>query len=333
MRVCILGAGGLGSIIGGHLARGGADVTLIARPAHAEAVNKSGLKLTGIHGEHQITGIKGVANADQAEGDFDYLFLGVKSKDTKTILQENASLKGRVATACSFQNNVVKEKDLSDFFGPEHVIGFSTIEAGHLEAPGHAVHNFSIPNASYFGEMDGTITPRVEAIVEAFNNASMPAKAMTNMPQVIWEKVCQIANAASWSVSTLAGNPELAMGEGMCIQEGAEHYVQVAREFISVLKALGYPPQNFFAPVSQLKELDSGSFEDAVQTVVTIGKGMLKQGFKSRPSMMMDVIRGRKTEVDHTILPFIEKADELGIEVPTLRAVYRIIKVLDYYLK
>ena len=321
MRVCILGAGGLGSIIGGHLARKGADVTLVARPAHAEAVTNNGLKLTGIHGEHQIKNITAVSNAEQSKGDFDYLFLGVKSKDTETILAENSSLKGRVATACSFQNNVVKEQVLGDFFGPEQVIGFATIEAGHLEGPGHAVHNFSIPNASYFGEMDGSVTPRVEAIVAAFNNADMPAKAMTNIPQVIWEKVCQIANAASWSVSTLAGNKELAMGEGMCVREGAEHYVQVAREFISVLKALGYPPQNFFAPVSQLKELDSGGFEEAVQTVMKIGQGMLQQGYKSRPSMMVDVIRGRKTEVDHTVWPFIEKADEMDNEVPSLRAV------------
>lgn len=333
MRVCILGAGGLGSIFGGYLAKNGAEVTLIARPAHAEAIAKNGLKLTGIHGDHLITGIEAVANAKDSKREFDYLFLGVKSKDTDTILQENSSLKGRVATACSFQNNVIKEEVLGKFFGADHVIGFSSIEAGHLEAPGHVVHNFSIPNASYFGEMNGAITPRVETIVAAFNNAKLPAKAVTNMPQVIWEKACQIANAASWSISTLAGNPDLAMGEGMVVREGAEHYVQVARELISVLKALGYPPQNFFAPVSRLKELDSGDFEDAVATVMQLGQGMLAQKLKSRPSMMVDVIRGRKTEVDHTLLPFIEKAREMNMEIPTVVAVYRIIKVLDYYLK
>ena len=48
MRVCILGAGGLGSVIGGYLAKTGVETTLIARPAHADAITRDGLRIEGV---------------------------------------------------------------------------------------------------------------------------------------------------------------------------------------------------------------------------------------------------------------------------------------------
>ena len=332
MRVIILGAGGLGSLFGGRLAQQGADVTLVARQAHVDAINANGLRISGVKGDATITNITAISSADQAVGDFDYLILGVKSKDTAATLASASCLKGRIKTACSFQNNTTKEDDLSDWLGAEHVIGFATIEAAMLAGPGHAEHTFVLPQSTYFGELDGTITPRVQAIVDICNAAEIGTKAMTNIKQVMWEKVTQIANAAGWSVSALAGNNNLFMGEGMMVKEGAEHYVQYARELISVYKALGYSPENFFAPVSRLKELDSGEFEDAVKTVIEIGSGMQKAGFKGRTSMHEDIVRGKKTEVEETIGPFVHKARELGIAIPTVDAVYRITKVLDHYL-
>ena len=332
MRVIVLGAGGLGSVFGGRFAQQGADVTLVARPAHADAINSNGLRISGVKGDSSISNIRAVSTPEQAEGDFDYLILGVKSKDTATAIAGAEALTGRIGTACSFQNNITKEQELADWLGADHVIGFATIEAAVMVEPGHVEHNFTLPLTTYFGELDGTITPRVESIVDICNAADIPTKAMINIKQVMWEKVTQIANAAGWSVSALAGNNDLFMGEGMMVREGAEHYVQYARELISVYKALGYSPENFFAPVSRLKELDSGAFDEAVKTVMEIGAGMQASGFKGRTSMHEDVVRGRKTEVEETIGPFVHKARELGIAVPTVEAVYRIVKVLDHYL-
>ena len=50
MRWCILGAGGLGSVIGGYLAKAGEEVTLIGRPAHMQAIRERGLRITGLRG-------------------------------------------------------------------------------------------------------------------------------------------------------------------------------------------------------------------------------------------------------------------------------------------
>lgn len=335
MRIAILGAGGLGSVFGGLLALKGVEVTLIARPAHAEAIRKNGLKLTGIRGEHIIREpLTAVADPRDASGEFDYLILGVKGKDTDAALASADCLKDRIAVACSFQNNVVKEEILARWLGdPGRVIGFSTIEAGHLEAPGHAHNGLTVPVTNYLGEMDGPVSARVQALADAFNEATLSTRAVDNIRQVLWEKLTQICGAASWSVSAMAGNPALYFPDGLLVREGAEHYVQLGKEAIAVYKAMGYTPQNFYAPVSKLKELDAATdFGAAVDMMMTLGKGMKAQGYAGRTSMHEDVLRGKKTEVDWIIKPFIDKGRELNVPVPTLAAAYRIIKTLDHYL-
>lgn len=335
MRVCILGAGGLGSVFGAALALAGEEVTLIARPAHAEAIRKNGLKLTGIRGEHIIRApLTAVADPKDAQGEFDYLILGVKGKDTDAALEGADCLKDRIKTALSFQNNVVKEDILARWLGdPKRVIGFSTIEAGHLVEPGHVHNGLTIPTTNYVGEMDGSLTPRVEALADAFNRAGMGTKAVTNIKQVLWEKLTQICGAAAWSVSCLAGGKDLYYPDGLVVREGAAHYVQVSRDALAVYKAMGYAPQNFYAPVSKLKELDAvEDFEAAVDMMMELGRGMQAQGYRGTTSMHEDVRRGKKTEVDWIIKPLIAKGLELGVPVPTLTAAYRIIKTLDNYL-
>ncbi len=335
MRVCILGAGGLGSVFGGALALAGVDVTLVGRPAHVEAIRKNGLKLTGIRGDHMVREhLEAVADPREAKGEFDYLILGVKGKDTEAALEGANCLRDRVKTALSFQNNVVKEEILSRWLGDAtRVVGFSTIEAGHMVEPGHVHNGLTIPTTNYVGEMDGSLTPRVEALADAFNRAGMGTKAVTNIKQVLWEKLTQICGAAAWSVSCLAGGKDLYYPDGLVVREGAAHYVQVSRDALAVYKAMGYTAQNFYAPVSKLKELDAiEDFEAATDMMMELGLGMQKQGYRGTTSMHEDLRRGKKTEVDWIIKPLIDKAKELDVPVPTLTAAYRIIKTLDNYL-
>ena len=336
MRVVVLGAGGLGSLLGGQLARTGVDVTLIARPAHAEVINTTGLTINTKEGPLVIKdNLQAVTAADQASGDFDYMILAVKSKDNEAALAGAESLKGRVETVFSVQNSVVKESVLAEWIGdPKRVLGASTIEAGTLVEPGVVVTHATSAIASYFGELDGTISPRAQKISDAFNAADLPCEAVDCIQQVIWEKLVQIANAAGWSVSAMIGNAELTVADGMALREGAEHYIALARELLAINRAMGYRAQGFYAPVSKLKQLDeSDDFEADVESIMALGQQMLDAGMSARTSMHVDVLAGKKTEIDYILKPFIEKAAEFNIEVPTIKACYRIIKVLDHYLK
>jgi 2-dehydropantoate 2-reductase len=333
MRICILGAGGLGSLIGGYLARTGVDVTLIGRPAHVEAIRRDGLRISGTRGEFVIRDhLTAVSHPQEATGAFDYLILLVKGKDTVTALQQAEGLRERVATVFSLQNSVEKDTRLARWAGADKVIGAMTIEGATLLEPGRVRNHVTTPTTAYFGEINGRITPRVEAITAAFQQAGLGTRAVTNIVQVEWEKLTQIAIASGWSVTTLAALPDLTFADGWIVREGAEHYVQLGKELLAIYKALGYAPQNFFAPLSRLKELDALDFAEAVAMIQEMGRSMKAQGARARTSMHEDVLRRRKTEVEDILRPFIDKAAAYGLEAPTVTAVYRIIRTLDHYL-
>lgn len=331
MRYCILGAGGLGSVIGGYLAQAGEEVTLIGRPAHMDAIKDDGLKISGCRGEHHVTkNLNPVTSPDDAEGEFDYLILLVKGKDTETALAEADRLKARCAAVCSLQNGIGKETRLQKWAGADKVIGASTIEGGTLFGPGDVGNPITADTTAYFGELEGGVTPRIEAITDAFNRAGLGARSVEDIMQVLWEKLVQIGTASGYSVSALG--LRLLMQQGMMVREGAEHYVALAKDLLKVYTALGYTPENFFAPMSRNKELHELSFDQATEFVMQMGQRLHAQGLKGRTSMHEDVVRERKTEVDQILKPFIDKAAELGLEIPVAHTVYRIIKTQDEYL-
>ncbi len=332
MRACILGAGGLGSVFGAGLASSGVDVTLVARPAHVDAIQARGLRVTGLGGERVVQDrLHAVTDAAAAEGDFDLLMLLVKAKDTEATLADAGSLRERVAAVCSFQNTVTKEAELAAWVGLDAVIGASTTEAGTLVEPGVVRHVATAPTACYFGEVDGGSSPRVDAIVGAFTAAGFASKAADDIAHVEWEKLLQISIVAAWSVSTF-GALGGSMAEGLAVREAAEHYVQLATELFAVYTALGYEPADYFAPFSRFRTFASSTFEESVEQMTALGAQMRSDGFIGRPSLHDDLLRGRTTEVAWSIGAFLEIADDRGIPVPTVRAAYRTIRSLEFWL-
>ena len=332
MRFVILGAGGLGSVIGGYLAKAGEDVTLICRPAHAQAINANGLKISGVRGDHLVReNLTAVTSPDEATGEFDHLIVLVKGKDTETALAQAEGLKTRCKNVFSLQNGIGKEERLRAWAGRDKVVGASTIEGGTLHEPGVVSNPLTTPITAWFGELDGGTSPRTDALAEAFTRGGLVAKSVPNIMQVLWEKLVQIGTASGWSVSTLG--LRLYFQDGLLIRQGAEHYVALAKDFLRVYGAMGYTPQNFYAPMSQFKELNELDFEGGVAMMMKLGERLKQQGMRGRTSMHEDVIRGKKTEVDYLLKPFLDKAAELGLQVPVLETVYRIVKAQDAYLE
>ncbi len=336
MRFIICGAGGLGSVLGGFLAKAGEDVTLVGRPAHMDAIKAQGLKISGIYGEQLITeNLTPITHPDQAQGEFDYMILLTKSKDSDTALAEAACLRGRVKTLFSLQNGIGKEQRLQQWDRAEMVIGASTIEGGVLLEPGHAMAGLTTPVTAYFGELDGGITPRIEALTDAFTRAGFGTRSVEDINQVLWEKLMQIGTASGWSVTTL-GMP-LVFAQGLAIRAGGEAYVALARDFLKIYKAMGYAPQNYYAPMGQFKEFDSLSFEEAVDMMMKVGEMFARRAGESgekegRTSMHQDLVRRRQMEVEQILKPYVDKAAELDIDTPILQQVYRIAAVQNHLL-
>lgn len=332
MRICILGAGGLGTVLGGWLAESGADVTLIARPAHVDAIRSRGLQVTGIRGERTITDrLTAVTAAAEATGDFDYLIVLVKAKDTTTALSGADVLRERCAVALSLQNAVGKEDRLEAWIGHDRVIGASTTEAGTMIGPGSVRHTATAPTTAYFGELDGQPSARVAALVDTFTAAGFASAESAEILHVEWEKFLQIATVAAWSVSTMGGLGG-SMAEGLAMRAAAEHYVQIAGELLAVYRAMEYAPQDYFAPFTRFRRFSELTFDEAVDDMVQLGAQMRAAGVIGRPSLHDDLLRGRTTEVDVLLAPFLEEAVKHNCPVPTTLAAYRVIKVLEEWL-
>lgn len=331
MRICILGAGALGSVIGGFLAKTGVEVTLIGREKHINAINQHGLTISGRQGDHVIQDhLQAVSHPDDAQGDFDYLILLVKAKDTEAALLEARVLVPRVKTVLSLQNGLGAEQSLTGLFGSDKVIGAVTVEGAELVAPGHVRNTVTANTTVYVGELaESALSNRVEILSALFNAAGFSSKSVDNIDQVKWEKTAQIAAVSCWSASNLALVPELTFADGLLNPDAARNFVVLAKELLAVYVAKKYLPQNYFAPLSWNKELYELPIDEAVEHFARIGQQLIDRGQALRSSMHIDVLNKRKTEVDTILKPFIDEALLLSVPVPSAQYVYGVIKTMD----
>ena len=329
MHVVVLGAGGLGCVIGARLAEVGVDVTLIARPAHVEAIERDGLQISGIRGDSVVRdGLRARTDARDIREPIDYLILLTKTRDTATALASAAGLRDQIGTALSLQNAVSKDELLAEWIG-DRAIGATTTEAGTIVGPGAVRHNATAPTSFYFGELDGTVSPRVTELADMFTTAGMAAQATPDICQALWEKLLQISIVSGFSASTLGFREPGAFAYGISVRPGAEHYAAMAKELVAVYCAMGYEPRDFFAPFSQFRALAAGSFDEAADNALALGTSMVENGVLGRPSLHEDIVRGKPTEVDDSLGAYLAAADQHGIAVPTARGAYRVIKTLE----
>jgi len=317
MRTVIVGAGGLGSVVGGYLAKAGYPVTLIARPAHVEAIRDSGLEIAAADGRHLVREIQATDNPKTVTA-AELLILSVKTYDTDESLKGVAHLSGRVRCALSLQNGVLKDRALGTVFGPESVIGATTMIGATLEGPGK-VH-YTAPSTTYVGEFDRRETDRVRAVVEMFDKAGLKTQAAADIRSVTWCKLNHILPSASLSVLT-----RLEFHRVLKDRTLAALFVELTRECAQLAKAQGIPLNDF--PGFEVKTVCEAPMEEAIAFVREHGQKMEAAGMtRVRISMLQDVERGKRTEVEEIIGYVVREAGRLQTPVPKIDLVYRLVK-------
>ena len=138
LKVAIVGAGGTGAYYGGALARAGAEVTMIARGPHLEAIKKQGLQLNSV-----LLGdflIETPATDDMSSiGVVDLVIFAVKSWGTEAAIGTMSALVGDGTIIISTQNGIDSERQLSEAFGAEHVLGCTATVSAKITEPGVVV--------------------------------------------------------------------------------------------------------------------------------------------------------------------------------------------------
>src|SRR2546429_484360 len=181
MRIGIIGAGAIGSVVGGMLTKAGHDVTLIDQwPEHVETMRKNGLRLSGTCGDHTVR-VKAlhIYEAQAINEPFDAVFIAVKSYDTEWATSLGVQyLKKPNGVVVDFQNGINDER-VAAIAGRERTLGsVITIGAGMYE-PGHAMRTDTGSIGFKIGGLDGKGTERARArakIMECGRGADVAAE-------------------------------------------------------------------------------------------------------------------------------------------------------------
>ena len=157
MRIAIIGSGGVGGFFGAKLAKGGADVTFLARGAHLQALRTSGIAIESGTEVERVSPVRATDDPDELEVS-DFVLLAVKLWDTGAILDRIKRAIGPNTTIISFQNGVLKDSYLRERFDPSQIMGGVAYVATTIDRPG-VIRQTGPLQRMLFGEFDGKPSP------------------------------------------------------------------------------------------------------------------------------------------------------------------------------
>jgi 2-dehydropantoate 2-reductase len=307
MKICILGAGALGCAIGGSLAESGADVLLVNRSQpHVNAMNSAGLRMRDGDSEravkvHAATSCKGLAPVD-------LVIVLVKSFDTRAVIESAADLIGDHTAVLSLQNGMGHEDILAEVVGRSKVLAGKTYVGGVMLAPGHIIAG-TRGKDTFIGELDGNITPRVQAIAEAFKRAGLNTHVSANILGTMWDKL--LVNVATGALSGITG---LTYGDLYAVPEVKATALAAVNEAMAVARASGV----------------TFSFETALQAWDKAAVGLPPE-FKA--SMLQSLEKGSLTEIDFINGAVVRSGKKHGVPTPVNEALVACIKGIERGLK
>lgn len=206
MRVAVFGAGAIGAYYGARMSEGGADVSLIARGAHLDALRDRGLTIIAPErtSEHHLA-----ATDDPAEiGPVDVVLFCVKSYDTRATAARLEPLLHEGTAVVSLQNGVDNEEQIAAAIGWEHVLGAAAYILAGIREPG--VITAGGPRRIVFGEWTGgEPSPRLRAIIEVCERGGIGAEAAPDIQVAKWEKFTLLAAFSAMTASVRLGLGEI----------------------------------------------------------------------------------------------------------------------------
>jgi len=319
VKVAVVGAGAIGAYVGAALDRGGADVHLIARGKHLEAMRGDGVTVHSPRGDFHA---HPHATDDPAEvGPADIVFLGLKAYSYASAGPLLRPLLGPDTGVVAAQNGIpwwyfhglpgpyegrrVEAVDpdgaVSAVIPPAHAIGCVVYSSTEIEAPGVIRH---IEGTRYsIGEPDGSISERCTAFSQAMVAGGLKCPVEKNLRSDIWLKL--LGNVAFNPISVLT---RATMGEIAAHPGTRELVLAMMRETAEVAASLGSPPKI--------------SIERRFEGAAKVGD--------HKTSMLMDFEAGKPLESDALLKAPVELARLAGVPAPSLELVDALIDLLTH---
>ena len=290
MQILIVGIGALGGTIAARAIRAGLPVRLAARnPDSAEALRRSGLRVTGIGGEVRAERIEidVAAVEDYGRGDrFDLILLATKAQDALDVAPRVAGLLAPEGVLLPIQNGGVARL-VADRLGEDTVLGgLSNLGATMIE-PG--VYEQRNAGHLLIGELAGGVSERADRVASALGHA-IHVKTSPTLTGAIWSTL--LINCA---VTTLGALCSQTMRQYMETEAGKRVFRRTYEESLAVALAIGIRLERL-----AVDPIPPGwpSMSDAEEHYESWVKAIVGFYGDVKPSMLQDFERGRKTEVD-----------------------------------
>jgi len=298
-KIAVVGAGAVGGYFGGMLARAGAPVVMIGRPAFVEAVKKSGLFLDTVHFQESVQ-VEAATDLNAIRG-ADIVLFCVKTTDNAATARAIAPLLAPEALVVNLQNGVDNVEQIRAASGIEALPAVVYVAASVPE-PGRVKH---------VGRGDLAIGPRnakTERVANLFERAAVPCRISENIVGELWTKL--IWNCALNAISALAKVKYGRIG----VSDDARKVVETAvYEVLAVAHAAGIRPPGLVDPKAAL----DGAFKITTQ---------MAEAFSSTAQ---DLMRGKRTEIDSLNGYVARRGAELGVPTPVNHALYALVKLAE----
>lgn len=319
MRICVVGAGAIGGMLGVKLALTGHEVSLILRGANLDAVRQEGMRLIEEDGRERTARPARVTSVIAEAGVQDVVILGMKAHQVGAVAAELPALMHAGTRVITMQNGIpwwyfhklpgawegmpVRAVDpdgvIARHIEVDRVIGSVVYPASEVIQPG--VIKVIEGNRFTLGELDGGDTESIREIADAFKAAGFKAPISRDIRSEIWLKV--------WG--NLSFNPISALThatlEDICLYGPTrELAAAMMREAQSIGEALGV----------QFKV----SLEKRIAGAQAVGQ--------HKTSMLQDVEQGRPLELQALVAAVMELGRITGKATPTIDAVYALTSLL-----
>ena len=318
MRCLIWGTGAIGGVLAAYLVRAGHDVTVVDVVAeHIDAIARDGLRLEGPIDAFAVQVPAFTPGA--LTGAWDTIVLATKAHHTEEAtraLAPHLSADGCVVSA----QNGLNELAIAEIVSARRTMGaFVNFGADYL-APG--VIHYGGRGAVVVGEIDGSITPRVIAIQNAWRDFDGRAMATPNIWGYLWGKEAY----GAMLFATALTNESIA--DALALPQYRQVYIALAREMLAVAASRGVTPESFdgFEPSAYLASAPAGAAERSLDALVAHNR----RSAKSHSGVWRDLaVRKRPTEVDAQLGIAVRLGVETGVATPLTARLVELIHEIE----
>lgn len=321
MRIAIVGAGAMGTLVGNGLCKAGHEVSILDLPHRVTQLRSNGRLVVVAPDGTESAVSPTLATADYSEaGVHDVVVLATKSQDLPAVARGVSELTDGTSTIVTLQNGIpwwylhglesnfdasriqCLDPDglLQRFIDPSQIVGCVAYPAAMMEPDGrvHHIEGFRFP----VGELDGSVRDRTRLLSGLFEDAGFKSRIIDDIRCEIWLKAW-----GAISINPISALTRATMVDICTFTETRELIEQMMREVQEVAEALG---ATFRHTVE--KRIDGAAAVGAHKT-----------------SMLQDVESGRALELDGLMLAVLQLADLAGKEIPTVRNIYACTALLN----